>query len=140
MVAAFAGVEPILNAYQFAVANKYRFYSYGDAMPDCMRNYCIITAAGSKHPLAGRRAQTVSADRAEADVGLDDREICGIFNHRRHPFGGRREHLAYAKEAIVDRYHLPKVTKIVAGGKNAFLTRFSAGCARSGDGESRLYS
>jgi S-adenosylmethionine:tRNA ribosyltransferase-isomerase len=32
MVAAFAGVEPILNAYRFAVANKYRFYSYGDAM------------------------------------------------------------------------------------------------------------
>ena len=32
VVAAFAGVEPILNAYQFAVTNKYRFYSYGDAM------------------------------------------------------------------------------------------------------------
>jgi S-adenosylmethionine:tRNA ribosyltransferase-isomerase len=32
LVAAFAGVEPILNAYQFAVANRYRFYSYGDAM------------------------------------------------------------------------------------------------------------
>jgi S-adenosylmethionine:tRNA ribosyltransferase-isomerase len=32
LVAAFAGVEPIQNAYQFAVKNKYRFYSYGDAM------------------------------------------------------------------------------------------------------------
>jgi S-adenosylmethionine:tRNA ribosyltransferase-isomerase len=32
LVAAFAGVEPIQNAYRFAVANKYRFYSYGDAM------------------------------------------------------------------------------------------------------------
>jgi S-adenosylmethionine:tRNA ribosyltransferase-isomerase len=32
LVAAFAGVEPILNAYKFAVTNKYRFYSYGDAM------------------------------------------------------------------------------------------------------------
>ena len=32
MVAAFAGVEQILNAYDFAVKNKYRFYSYGDAM------------------------------------------------------------------------------------------------------------
>jgi S-adenosylmethionine:tRNA ribosyltransferase-isomerase len=32
LVAAFAGVTPIVNAYEFAVANKYRFYSYGDAM------------------------------------------------------------------------------------------------------------
>lgn len=32
MVAAFAGVEQILKAYEFAVQNKYRFYSYGDAM------------------------------------------------------------------------------------------------------------
>ncbi len=32
LVAAFAGTEPILNAYQYAVTNKYRFYSYGDAM------------------------------------------------------------------------------------------------------------
>ncbi len=32
MVAAFAGVDHILNAYNFAVENEYRFYSYGDAM------------------------------------------------------------------------------------------------------------
>jgi S-adenosylmethionine:tRNA ribosyltransferase-isomerase len=32
LVAAFAGVESIQNAYQFAVTNKYRVYSYGDAM------------------------------------------------------------------------------------------------------------
>jgi S-adenosylmethionine:tRNA ribosyltransferase-isomerase len=32
MVAAFAGEEPILKAYEFAVKNRYRFYSYGDAM------------------------------------------------------------------------------------------------------------
>lgn len=32
LVAAFAGAESTLNAYQFAVQNKYRFYSYGDAM------------------------------------------------------------------------------------------------------------
>jgi len=32
MVAAFAGTETILNAYNFAVTNRYRFYSYGDAM------------------------------------------------------------------------------------------------------------
>lgn len=32
LVAAFAGKEFILNAYQEAVKEKYRFYSYGDAM------------------------------------------------------------------------------------------------------------
>jgi S-adenosylmethionine:tRNA ribosyltransferase-isomerase len=32
LVAAFAGLDVILNAYQHAIENKYRFYSYGDAM------------------------------------------------------------------------------------------------------------
>jgi S-adenosylmethionine:tRNA ribosyltransferase-isomerase len=32
LVAAFAGLGTILNAYQHAIDNKYRFYSYGDAM------------------------------------------------------------------------------------------------------------
>ena len=32
LVAAFAGVEPIQRAYRRAVAERYRFYSYGDAM------------------------------------------------------------------------------------------------------------
>lgn len=32
LVSAFAGRENILNAYQNAVENKYRFFSYGDAM------------------------------------------------------------------------------------------------------------
>ena len=32
LVAAFAGREFILNAYQAAIRRKYRFYSYGDAM------------------------------------------------------------------------------------------------------------
>lgn len=32
LVSAFAGKEKILNAYNIAVENKYRFFSYGDAM------------------------------------------------------------------------------------------------------------
>jgi len=32
LVAAFAGRERVLAAYRAAVENRYRFYSYGDAM------------------------------------------------------------------------------------------------------------
>jgi S-adenosylmethionine:tRNA ribosyltransferase-isomerase len=32
LVAAFAGRERVLAAYRYAVAQRYRFYSYGDAM------------------------------------------------------------------------------------------------------------
>jgi len=32
LVSAFAGRERVLDAYREAVAERYRFYSYGDAM------------------------------------------------------------------------------------------------------------
>jgi S-adenosylmethionine:tRNA ribosyltransferase-isomerase len=32
LVCAFAGTEQVLEAYTAAVREKYRFYSYGDAM------------------------------------------------------------------------------------------------------------
>jgi S-adenosylmethionine:tRNA ribosyltransferase-isomerase len=32
LVSAFAGIESVRRAYQEAVASRYRFYSYGDAM------------------------------------------------------------------------------------------------------------
>jgi S-adenosylmethionine:tRNA ribosyltransferase-isomerase len=32
LVCAFAGTDRVLHAYQEAVRERYRFYSYGDAM------------------------------------------------------------------------------------------------------------
>jgi S-adenosylmethionine:tRNA ribosyltransferase-isomerase len=32
LVSAFAGRERVLQAYRHAIAERYRFYSYGDAM------------------------------------------------------------------------------------------------------------
>ncbi|MGQ9655779.1 MAG: S-adenosylmethionine:tRNA ribosyltransferase-isomerase, partial [Thermodesulfobacteriota bacterium] len=32
MVVAFAGMDPVMNAYREAIEKGYRFYSYGDAM------------------------------------------------------------------------------------------------------------
>ena len=32
LVCAFAGIEPIRHAYRHAIAQRYRFFSYGDAM------------------------------------------------------------------------------------------------------------
>jgi S-adenosylmethionine:tRNA ribosyltransferase-isomerase len=32
LVSAFAGLEPIRAAYRHAIAERYRFFSYGDAM------------------------------------------------------------------------------------------------------------
>ena len=32
LVSAFAGREHVLNAYKIAVENRYRFFSFGDAM------------------------------------------------------------------------------------------------------------
>jgi S-adenosylmethionine:tRNA ribosyltransferase-isomerase len=32
LVSAFAGKDPIMTAYREAIAEKYRFFSYGDAM------------------------------------------------------------------------------------------------------------
>jgi S-adenosylmethionine:tRNA ribosyltransferase-isomerase len=32
LVSAFAGKEHIMNAYQHAITQRYRFFSYGDAM------------------------------------------------------------------------------------------------------------
>jgi S-adenosylmethionine:tRNA ribosyltransferase-isomerase len=40
LVSAFAGLETMKNAYAHAIANGYRFYSYGDA--------CLLERAGDR--------------------------------------------------------------------------------------------
>ena len=32
LISAFAGYDAVMRAYQHAIAERYRFYSYGDAM------------------------------------------------------------------------------------------------------------
>ena len=32
LVSAFAGYKQIMNAYQYAIEQRYRFFSYGDSM------------------------------------------------------------------------------------------------------------
>ena len=39
MVAAFAGKDFLMHAYEEAIKNEYKFYSYGDAM---LIIYCLL--------------------------------------------------------------------------------------------------
>ena len=39
LVCAFAGFEPVMAAYRHAIRERYRFFSYGDAM-------LVLPAAG----------------------------------------------------------------------------------------------
>jgi S-adenosylmethionine:tRNA ribosyltransferase-isomerase len=45
LVSAFAGRELILGAYQHAVAERYRFYSYGDCMLIVWRRPGVVSVA-----------------------------------------------------------------------------------------------
>ncbi len=53
MVSAFAGRERILEAYRHAIEQRYRFFSYGDAMllfPSPLQETASLTTASAQHP------------------------------------------------------------------------------------------
>jgi hypothetical protein len=45
LVSAFSGYDNVMSAYAHAVANKYRFFSYGDAMFVTKKNSVDFAAA-----------------------------------------------------------------------------------------------
>ena len=48
LVAAFAGYEPTMHAYRVAVEERYRFYSYGDAMAVTVRGGGVRAPEGEE--------------------------------------------------------------------------------------------
>jgi S-adenosylmethionine:tRNA ribosyltransferase-isomerase len=59
LVCAFAGMSPVLAAYEHAVRAKYRFFSYGDAM--------FLTRAAADVPVTAKVSATLDAS-ASADA------------------------------------------------------------------------
>jgi S-adenosylmethionine:tRNA ribosyltransferase-isomerase len=54
LVAAFAGLDSVLAAYRHAVAQRYRFFSYGDAMFIEGAPGFMESAPGVPHGAGGR--------------------------------------------------------------------------------------
>ena len=48
LVSAFAGYQHTMNAYKAAVEQKYRFFSYGDAMFITYNPQAILNVSGNK--------------------------------------------------------------------------------------------
>ncbi len=63
LVAAFAGLGPVLAAYRTAIGAGYRFYSYGDAM--FIRSSDMEPSEGSIPPAMGARGQSPPAPDAK---------------------------------------------------------------------------
>jgi 2-C-methyl-D-erythritol 4-phosphate cytidylyltransferase len=85
-----------------------------------MRNYCIITAAGTGTRLPG------AVPKQFRKIGQKPLLVWTIEQFQRTPCIDAihlvvgPDYLIYAKESIVDRYGLTKVTKIVPGGASRF--------------------
>ncbi len=85
-----------------------------------MRNYCIITAAGSGTRLPGAVPKQFRPIGQKPLIvwTIEQFERTGCIDAIHLVVGS--EYLVYAKEAIVDRYNLGKIAKIVAGGTTRF--------------------
>ena len=84
LVSAFAGSEPIKQAYQHAIEQRYRFFSYGDAMllekwynfnlydfnllKTCYRNFRLCNFTLHKTATGESRARRGTVHLAHGDV------------------------------------------------------------------------
>jgi hypothetical protein len=113
LVSAFAGIDTIRKAYAHAIANRYRFFSYGDAMlldrqpPLLFADDEFRTAGpGRRSPARPAHAQSRLDRHANLHAGRDLRRSQGDVAARTR--GGRR--------ADHPRQHLPLVAAAWPGG------------------------
>ena len=68
LVSAFAGREPVLHAYREAVRERYRFFSYGDAMLLLLKRAGRRAGGCARPPVAeyARRMQHYANQRPSA--------------------------------------------------------------------------
>ena len=78
LVAAFAGREAVLAAYRAAVAARYRFYSYGDAM--------LVTRDRERGPGTGIRNRELGIERVGHSLGIGPESPSGPVPYPRSPF------------------------------------------------------
>ena len=102
LVSAFAGVETIRQAYAHAIAARYRFFSYGDAM--------LLGACAMSARLRAARQRRRRAARPPDARPRDGRDA-GIHagRHLRHREGDGADRTRRGRRADRARQHLPPV-------------------------------